>query len=172
MKIKEALLEESAYNKTTIMAAAKYACTSAARFKELIACYLSSEEKLSQRAAWCLGWAAKINAAMVTPHIKALVDQLERKDVHYAVIRNSMRVLEGIEIPEALHGDVMNACFGFIETPSTPAAIKAFALTTLFNLTKAYPEIKPELKLLIEDNMDHESAAFKSRGKKILKALK
>jgi len=66
----------------------------------------------------------------------------------------------------------MNACFRFIETPSTPVAIKAFSLTTLFNLTKIYSEIKTELKMIIENNMDNETAAFKSRGKKILKALK
>ena len=66
----------------------------------------------------------------------------------------------------------MNACFRFIETPSTPVAIKAFSLTTLFNLTKIYSVIKTELKMIIENNMDNETAAFKSRGKKILKALK
>ncbi len=54
------------------------------------------------------------------------VAQLQRADVHNAVIRNCVRVLGAIEIPE----EVMNACFKFIETPSTPVAIKAFALTT------------------------------------------
>lgn len=91
--------------------------------------------------------------------------------MHEAVIRNSVPVLEEIEIPELLQGDVMNACFGFIEKPSVPAAIKAFSLTTLFNLSKYYPEIKGELKLIIENNWNHESAAFKSRGRKILNAL-
>ena len=55
--------------------------------------------------------------------------------------------------------------------PSVPAAIKAFLLTTLFNLSKYYPEIKGELKLIIKNNWNHESAAFKSRGRKILNAL-
>jgi hypothetical protein len=65
----------------------------------------------------------------------------------------------------------MNACFGFIENPTIPIAIKAFSLTTLYNLCKTYPEIKPELKLIIEDRWDTETAAFKSRGKKILANL-
>jgi hypothetical protein len=79
--------------------------------------------------------------------------------------------LEDIEIPEEYHADVMNACFGFIEKPSTPVAIKAFSLTTLGNLSKYYPEIKQELKLIIEDRIDTETAAFKSRAKKILKSF-
>jgi hypothetical protein len=41
----------------------------------------------------------------------------------------------------------------------------------LQNLAKDYPEIKTELKLLIEDQLPHQTAGFKSRGKKILKEL-
>ncbi|WP_196988765.1 hypothetical protein [Panacibacter microcysteis] len=171
MNIAERLLEDKVYSKAGILAVAKYACTSAERFEALMQCFLSGDYRLAQRAAWCLSWAAKMKRGMIVPHVPTLVAQLERKDVHFAVLRNSMRILEMINIPEALHGDVMNACFGFIEDYETPAAIKAFSLTTLFNLAKYYPEIKPELKLLIEDRFDNESAAFKSRAKKILQAL-
>lgn len=171
MNIKETLLEDKVYSKVTIMAVAKYACSSAKKFKELMQCFLADDYRLAQRAAWCVGWTAKMKPSMTTPHIKILVQQLERTDVHVAVIRNSVRVLESIDIPEAYHGDVMNACFKFIESPAIPVAIKAFSLTTLFNLSKIYPEIKPELKLIIEERIDHETAAFKSRGKKILKAM-
>jgi hypothetical protein len=96
---------------------------------------------------------------------------LERKDVHNAVIRNSVRILEAIDIPEQFNGGVMNNYFSFIENPTTPVAIKAFSLTTLANLSKQYPEIKNELKLIIEERWNIETAAFRSRGKKILKLL-
>jgi hypothetical protein len=108
---------------------------------------------------------------MIKPYIKELVAQLQRKDVHNAVIRNSVRILKDIEIPETLHGEVMNACFGFADNPTTPVAIKTFSLVTLFNLSQHYPEIQQELKLIIEERWDSGTAAFKSRGKKILKAL-
>ncbi|CAN5462834.1 hypothetical protein BH10BAC2_BH10BAC2_26110 [soil metagenome] len=171
MNIKETLLEDNVYSKATIMEVATYACSSEKRFRELMLCFLANNYRLAQRAAWCVGWTAKIKPAMIVPHVKALVEQLERNDKHVAVIRNSVRVLESIDIPEVYHGDVMNACFKFIESPSVPAAIKAFSLTTLYNLSKIYPEIKAELKLIIEDRMPHETAAFKSRGKKILKMI-
>ena len=35
----------------------------------------------------------------------------------------------------------------------------------------SYPEIKPELKLIIEDQLPHQSAGFKSRAKMVLKQL-
>jgi len=134
-------------------------------------CFLANEYRLAQRAAWSVSWASRKKPELINPYIKDLVAQLNRTDVHDAVIRNSVRVLEQIEIPESLHGDVMNACFSFVEKPSVPVAIKVFSLTTLFNLSKYYPEIKGELKLIIENNWNNESAAFKSRGKKILSAL-
>jgi len=171
MNIREALLEDKTQNKERALQVAAYACSSAKNFKELMQCFLANEYRLAQRAAWSVSWAARKKPAMVRPHIKDIVSQLERTDVHAAVIRNSVRVLEITDIPESLHGEVMNACFRLVEQPATPIAIKAFALTTLFNLSKYYPEIKAELKLIIEDRIDNETPAFKSRGKKILKAL-
>ena len=76
-----------------------------------------------------------------------------------------------MEIPEPLHGDVINICFDLISAVQTPAAIKAFSLTTLYNLSLVYPEIQQELTTIIEDRLDTETAAFQSRGKKILKAF-
>ncbi len=64
----------------------------------------------------------------------------------------------------------MNACFNFIETHSTPVAIKAFILTTFYNLIRQYP-IQNKLTTIIEDLPDKESSAFVSRGKKILRQL-
>ena len=135
-------------------------------------CFMANEYRLAQRAAWSVTWATKNNPEIIKPYIKDLVKQIQRKDVHPAVIRNSVRILEKINIPEEFHGEVMNACFVFIETPATPAAIKAFSLTTLFNLSKHYPEIKSELKMIIEERWDTETAAFRSRGRKILNEIK
>ena len=168
MNIREEILAEHSKEQATKIAG--YACTSKKNFKELMKCFLSPEYRIAQRAAWSVSWAARKAPAMIQPYVKDLVAQLQRKDVHNAVIRNSVRILEAIDIPEELHGEVMNACFQFIETPATPIAIKAFSLTTLYNLSKKYPEILPELKLIIQTKWDTESAAFKSRGRKILAA--
>lgn len=105
------------------------------------------------------------------PYIGDLVAQLQNKQAHPAVTRNAVRILQEIELPEAFHGEVMNTCFTFIETPSTPVAIKAFSLTTLFKLSRQYTEIRSELKMIIEERWETETAAFRVRGKKILAAL-
>jgi hypothetical protein len=171
VNIREELLREKNHTREQALKISEFACSSPKNFKILMHCFLSNEYRLAQRAAWSVSWAAKKNPSLINPYIKDLVAQLSRKDVHNAVIRNSVRILQQIEIPESLHGELMNNCFNFIESPSTPVAIKAFSLTTLFNLSKFYPEIKNELKLIIEERWNNETPAFKSRGKKILKSL-
>lgn len=159
------------HSKTHALKIANYACKSQKNFKELMQCFLDDEYRLAQRAAWSVSWAARKKPEMIAPHIRELVSVLRKKKVHDAVIRNSVRVLQDIDIPDEFHGEVMDACFHFLEKPSTAVAIKAFSLTTLFNLSKKYPEIKQELKLIIEDRLEHETAAFRSRAKKILSKL-
>jgi hypothetical protein len=66
----------------------------------------------------------------------------------------------------------MNLCFDYIISPKEKPAVKAFSLTVLQNLSRQYPEIKNELRTIIETQWDNESPAFRSRARKILKELK
>jgi hypothetical protein len=171
MIISATLLADQMQSKSLATRVADYACTSDHAFKELVHCYLSDNYKLAQRAAYCLGIAARKRNDLMQPYAGILVDQLKRNDVHDAVIRNSARILEEIEVPEQLHGEVMDACFGFIQNRQSAIAIRAFSLTILYRLSLIYPEITNELRFVIEEHMDYETAAFRSRGKKILAAL-
>lgn len=169
VNIRNELIKE--HSRKQALRIAEYAIRSKKHFKELMLCFLSPEYRIAQRAAWSVSCAALQQPEMIKPFIKDLVACLQRTDIHPALIRNAARILEEINIPEKFHGEVMNVCFGFVENPTTPIAIKAYSLTILFNLSRQYPEIRQELKLIIEENFDNETAAFKSRGKKILKKL-
>ena len=114
MNIREELLRDKIHLKEQALKISAYACSSPKNFKELMQCFLANEYRLAQRAAWSVSWASKQNPQLVKPYIKDPVAQLSRKDVHDAVIRNSVRILQQIEIPESLHGEVMNNCFDFI----------------------------------------------------------
>ncbi|MBK7883083.1 MAG: hypothetical protein IPJ81_04195 [Chitinophagaceae bacterium] len=65
----------------------------------------------------------------------------------------------------------MNICFDYLQSPAEQVAVKAFSLTVLGNLAKLYPEIIPEIKVIIEEQVPHQTPAFKSRAKKILKNI-
>jgi hypothetical protein len=169
MNILDEILKE--HSKKQALHIAAYACENKKQFKELMNCFLEDDHRVAQRAAYAVSWAALQHPKMIQPYIGTLVNQLPRKDVHEAIPRNCLRILESVEIPEQYHGVVMDTCFQFVQDPKTPIAIKASSLTVLFNLSAHYPEIKSELKLIIEEQWENETAAFKSRGRKILKAF-
>lgn len=149
-----------------------YVGDDAARFADLMRLFLSGEYRTTQRAAWPLSYCVRQYPALIDPHFKPLLDNLARKDLHGAVIRNTVRLLQDVEIPKKYQGRVMSICFDFIQSPETAIAVKAFSLTVLQHLSKDYPDILPELKLLIEEQWDQAPPAFRSRAKKVLSQMR
>jgi hypothetical protein len=141
------------------------------RFAQLMELFFRGEYRITQRAAWPLGYCVRDHPELIGPYFKPLLDNLKKKGLHVAVTRNSMRLLQDVDIPKKYQGRVMNICFDFLQSPASPIAVKAFSLTVLQNLSRQYPDIKPELKLIIEEQWEHATAAFRSRAKKILKEV-
>ncbi|CAN5372754.1 hypothetical protein BH23BAC1_BH23BAC1_12370 [soil metagenome] len=94
-----------------------------------------------------------------------------KDNVHNAVKRNILRILQFIEIPDNLLGLAADVTFETMSSGKEPVANKTFAMSVLYNISKKEPDLKRELKILIEDRMPYESAAFTSRGKKFLNEL-
>jgi hypothetical protein len=141
------------------------------RFAQLIELFFRGEYRITQRAAWPLSYCVRRHPELITPYYRQLLDNLGRKDVHVAVVRNTVRLLQDVSIPKRWHGRVMSVCFEFVEDPATPIAVKAFALSILSGLSAEYPEIKGELKTLIVSQWEQATPAFRSRARKILKGL-
>jgi hypothetical protein len=147
-----------------------YVGDDAARFAELMRLFLSGEYRITQRAAWPLSYCVRQYPALINPYFKSILDHLGKKGLHGAVVRNTVRLLQDVEIPKRYQGRVMSICFDFIQAPETAIAVKAFSLTVLHRLSRDYPEILPELKLIIEEQWDQAPPAFRSRAKKIMHA--
>ena len=141
------------------------------RFAVLIGLFFKGEYRITQRAAWPLSYCVRAHPELIEPYFKPLLDHLQRKDIHVAVIRNTVRLLQDVTIPKKHQGRVMSTCFDFVQSPETPIAVKAFSLTILFHLAADYPDIRGELKLIIEEQWEHSTPAFRSRAKKILAKL-
>ncbi|HTI10968.1 MAG TPA: hypothetical protein VL832_20500 [Puia sp.] len=142
------------------------------RFAGLMRLFLQGEYRITQRAAWPLSYCVRQHPQLIGPYFKPLLDNLEKPGNHVAVTRNTMRLLQDVDIPKKYQGRVMNSCFEFIQAPETPIAVKAFSLTVLQHLSGEYPDILPELKLIIEEQWEQAPPAFRSRAKKILKNMK
>ena len=169
MQIRETILAE--HSKANCSRIAKWVGNDQQRFDELFDLFINDEPLVVQRAAWPLSYAVIAHPGLIQKHFGRLLKNLKKPGLHDAVKRNTVRLLQDIAIPKKYQGEVMNICFDYIISPSEKPAIKAFSLTVLQHLSDLYPEIKQELKTIIEDRRDLESAAFQSRAKKILKEL-
>ena len=127
--------------------------------------FFEGEYRVTQRAAWPMSYCVKAHPHLIIPYFKKLIEKLGNPGEHDAVVRNTVRLLQEVEIPEKFHGQVMTLCFNFIQSNETAVAIKAFSLTILKNLSKKYPEIIPEIRTIIQERWDFETAAFKARAK-------
>jgi hypothetical protein len=107
----------------------------------------------------------------ISPHFSKLVKNLHKRGIHDSIKRNTVRLLQYIDIPKRSHGEIMNICINYISSNDEPVAVKAFSLSILQNLSKQYPEIKNEVRLIIKERWPLETAAFHSRAKKFLKTL-
>ena len=170
MDLRETILAE--HSKSNCTRIVKWVGSNQQRFDELFHLFIHGEPVVVQRAGWPMSYAAADHPQLMQKHFAKLLKNLKKKGLHDAVKRNTMRLLQFVPIPEKFHGQVMNIAFDYILSPSENPAIKAFSLTVLENLSKQYPEIKQELKTIIEDRWDIESTAFKSRAKKILSSKK
>jgi len=139
------------------------------RFDDLFNLFLQDENKVTQRAAWPLSYCVSSHPRFMKKRLGELIKNLHKPGIHDSIKRNTVRILQEIDIPKKYQGEVMNTCFQYVESPVEAVAIKAFSLTVLGNLAKLHPEILPEIKLLIEEQLPTQTAAFTSRAKQLLK---
>ena len=111
-----------------------------ARFGELMKLFFNGEYRITQRAAWPMSYCVREHPGLINPYYKKIVQLLKRQDVHPAVTRNIVRLLQDVKIPAKWQGDIMDLCFGFIANPEAAAAVKAFSFGVLENLLKEQKE--------------------------------
>lgn len=139
------------------------------RFDALVQLVTGDDKKLAQKAAWPMSYVAEAHPAWVIRHLPSLLATIKIPGVHTAVVRSVVRLLQFVDIPEDLHGDVMDSCFRYIEDIREKPAVKAFALTVLHKLSQTYPEILPEIRAIIASRIEHETPAFRTRARVFLR---
>lgn len=169
MDLTKALLKE--HSKAQMTKIVDYVGQNKARFKVLVEVYLAGPYRVTQRAAWPLSYCVEHHPELVKPHLKPLLDFLNKPGIHDAVKRNTLRLLQYSELPKRLHGRVADLCFQYLQSKREPIAVKAFSLTVLQRIVEVQPELGSELKIIIEDQLPYASPAFRSRAMKVLKTI-
>jgi hypothetical protein len=169
MNLKKQILDE--HSKEQCQKIVNWVGSDKKKFNELFHLFLSGEYRVSQRSAWPLSYCVIAHPHFMEDNFEKLLGNLKKPNLHDSIKRNTVRLLQAVDIPEKHEGGVMEICFKYLESPKEAVAIKAFSLTVLEKLAKKYPAIVPEIKLIIEEYLPHQSAAFKSRAKKFHKSF-
>lgn len=166
MNLKEALLAE--HSKAQCTRIVNWIGDNQQRFDLLFALFTGNEYRVIQRASWPVSYAVEAHPKLIKKHLGKLIRHLQNPEVHVAVKRNSIRLLQHVEIPQKYQGELMNICFDYITRPAEAAAVKAFSLTVLDHLSRLYPEIDQELTTIIETLWEVETPSFRARARPIL----
>lgn len=169
MDLQKEILKE--HSKAQTVKIVRYVGNDPDRFAELVRVFLNGPYRVTQRTAWPLSICVERHPKIGKPHLKKLVRNLKQPALHNAVKRNTIRLLQFIEIPRSLHGEVANICFDYLHDNKEAIAVRAFSMTVLANIAKTNPDLKRELIMLLEDIMPYGSAGLVSRARNTIKQL-
>jgi len=167
-KIQKSLLKpQTKENKDSVV---NYVIDNPKEIDKLMSCFFSEEPLLNQRASWPMSVIGEKRPDILLPYLSRMLKKLDNP-VHDAIIRNTLRVMQTMDIPEELEGIVYDKCFNYLIDQNKAPAIRAFAITVLSNIAIKYPDLKEELSKTIELYYPQGSKGFQSRARKELKRL-
>ena len=164
----EILREHSSAQRTKIV---RWVGSDQQRFNQLFSMLSGNEKVIVQRAAWPVSYCVNDHPEFIRGHWDEIISLLEKPVLHQAVTRNLLRFMQHVNIPGKYQGRIMEKCFHYVSDPAMPVAIRVFSMQILSNLALQYPDIKNELRLVLETNFQKQTAGYKSRAAKVFKKL-
>ena len=145
---------------------ANWAGTNAERIADLVDITLNADGQTAARALWALEKVAAAHHNILLPHIPALVAALPRFTFS-GMRRIACKILMLTDVPQDFDGPIIDFCFRMLETPDEPIGVKANCMSLIAQRLHLYPELKPELKAIVDDILTTtESRGLASRARK------
>ena len=166
MNIREALRAE--HSKRQTMAIVDHVGSDPKKFAELMSIFFEGEYRLTQRAAWPMNYCAERQPQLIYPYLPRLVAQLERDDVHDAVKRNALRLMQFVDMPSRLKAKTYSICVDLIADPQQPVAVKVFAISVAAKIARSSPDLLKELRLVVKEILPHSSIALHKRAREVM----
>ncbi len=143
-----------------------------ASFEEIWSLTIAQDKVISPRAAWIMDHLLLEHPALLKPHLEAAVSELGRGVHHDGVLRILSKALSQQEIPEVLHGELFGICRDHLLSPDSAIAIKVHGMEIATKIGLPFPDLREELIVILERMMGGDSAAIRSRGRKMLRKLR
>ena len=142
-----------------------------ANYKNLVDITLTSNNPKSWRAAWLMDKINDQAPDLIINYIPEIIEQLkvEKSD---GKKRHLLKLISLKEIPDEYLGFLTDFCIAIFTSSKEPIAVRVHAMQILGNIAMKEPDLKTEIVLIMEHEMEnHGSAGIVSRCKKILKKL-
>ena len=127
----------------------EYIGTDKKRLKDLVKCFFSDDERLSELAAFPIGKYFVVHQEMLSPYFNVMIRRLKESGHHDAVYRCILRSFIDADIPEKYVGELVDIGMSFITNASNAVAIRAFSIKMITNICMHYPELKNEFLLIL-----------------------
>lgn len=169
MDLREEALRE--HSKRQVLKMAAWIGNNEDRFRQFLSVFLNDEYRVVQRISWVLSAVAESYPGLVEKHVGVLIKRLDDKDIHVAVKRNVIRVLQFLNIPKKYHAKIFNHCIYYLLDPNETIAVRCFSMTVAARIADTYPQLAGELIESINLSMKNSTAGLKARSKMVLKQL-
>ena len=166
MNIREALL--ASHSKAQVTKIIEFVGSDREKFRELMSIFFAGPYRLTQRAAWPMNYCVQRHPELIGPYLSKLINFAERDDLHDAVRRNAMRLLQYVAVPTRLKARAYELCLELISDQQQPVAVKVFAITTARKIAESEPSLMNELALVVREQLPHNSIAFAKRAREVL----
>lgn len=169
MDLREEVLRE--HSKKQILKIAAWIGNDEDRFRQFLFIFLNDEYRVVQRISWVLSVIAETYPKLVEKNLGRIVKRLDDKNIHVAVKRNVVRVLQFLKIPVKYRAKVFDHCIRYIIDPKETIAVRCFAMTVASKIAKQYPELLIELEQIINLLIKDSTPGLRARAKMVLKEI-
>ena len=132
---------------------------------------ISNQHPKSWRAAWVADKVHDRHPEWITPYLPQMIRQL-RSHPSDAIKRHFLKFISLHEVPVRHHPFLMDYCLDRFTSSDEPVSVRVYAMQILCNIAEREPDFKPELRSIIEHEMElHPTPGILSRGKRLMKQL-
>src|SRR4029078_8629095 len=100
MNLRQEILKE--HSKRQAIKIEKWVNDDQKKFDQLVKLFLKGEYRVTQRAGWPMSSIAIKHPKLIQKHLKNLLLNAQKPGLHNAVLRNTVRLLQFVEIPKPL----------------------------------------------------------------------
>ena len=131
---------------------------------------LFCEKKVATRFLWMLSGIGMKKSGKLFEVLPYLLELSTELNPAYQTAFANYWLIAGV--PPENEAQAIDLSFQWLMDPGITVTIKSRALFVLFKLREKYPELKNELILCLEDQMDKHSKDFRKRALKVLNELR